>query len=73
MSCYMRHLTHIIDELGIENNKDTPRIIDRQIREILKKQDANCPEIRKDVKVRIHDAEQKKKLVAELRKTLSKG
>jgi membrane-bound lytic murein transglycosylase MltF len=72
MSCYTRHLTDIIEELGIENNIDTRRIIDRQIRRILKKQDANCPEVWRDVKERIHDPEQKKKLVSELKKTISK-
>jgi len=72
MSCYIRHLGDILDELGLTNNKETRKMLDKEIREILKKEEARCPEVWRDVKERIHDLEQKKKLVSELKKRVSK-
>jgi hypothetical protein len=56
-----------MDELGLANSKENRRILDREIRRILKKEEASCPEVWNDLKERIHDPDQKKKLVLELK------
>jgi hypothetical protein len=67
MSCYIRHLSDIVGALGIENNKDNRKIMDKSIRRVLKT-DKPCPEVWKQLKSVLVDDEKKKDLVSKLKK-----
>jgi hypothetical protein len=71
MSCYIRHLGSTFEELGIENNKDNRKRMDKSIRKILKT-DKPCPEVWKRLKTILVDEKKKKDLVGKLKKEFSK-
>lgn len=45
MSCYMRHMDWLLDELGLEVNKANRKEIDLALRKHLKMEKADCPEV----------------------------
>lgn len=71
MSCYTRHLSDVFEALGVENNKDNRKIVDKSIRKILKT-DKPCPEVWKQLKGILADGTKKKDLVSKLKKNLLK-
>ena len=71
MSCYIRQLGDVFEALGIENNKDTRKAMDKSIRRILKT-DKPCPEVWKRLKTILVDEKKKKDLVGKLKKEFAK-
>lgn len=71
MSCYIRHLSEVFETLGVEDNKDNRKLMDKLIRKILKT-DKTCPEVWKKLKVVLSDKEKKRNLVAKLKKEFIK-
>ncbi|MHB0999944.1 MAG: hypothetical protein ACYC27_11925 [Armatimonadota bacterium] len=55
MSCYLRHMSDIISEAGIELTKENRKAVDHAIRRSVGKPDCNCPDVWKEVKARIAD------------------
>lgn len=45
MSCYIRHLDPILEQLGLENTKENRKLLDLKIRKALVMEDSHCPEI----------------------------
>jgi len=46
MTCYMRHMDWLFDELGLESDKDGKRRLDTALRAVLTTApDAHCPEV----------------------------
>jgi len=50
MSCYMRHMDWLLDELGLDVNKANRKDVDRALRKHLKMEEADCPQIWEKVK-----------------------
>ena len=72
MSCYTRHLSDVFEALGVENNKDNRKTMDKSIRKILKT-DKPCPEVWKQLKAILADGEKKEDLVRKLKKEFVKA
>lgn len=70
MSCYLRHLKPFLGELGITPaTKEERRRVDRAVRSVVgKENEEKCPEVWKEVKMWLQDAEKKQVLAAELNK-----
>lgn len=45
MSCYMRHMDWLLDNLGLEVNKANRKDVDKALRKYLKMETAECPQI----------------------------
>ncbi|HSK48312.1 MAG TPA: hypothetical protein VLA05_09965 [Coriobacteriia bacterium] len=46
MTCYMRHMDWLFDELGIPSEKKSRKAVDQALRQVLDMpEDAHCPEI----------------------------
>jgi len=45
MTCYIRHLDEVFEDLGMEKNKENRRKLDLMIREKIKMKDADCSEV----------------------------
>lgn len=71
MSCYIRHLSKVFETLGVEDNKDNRKMMDKFIRKVLKT-DKPCPEVWKQLKTILADEKKKKELVGKLKKELVK-
>lgn len=71
MSCYIRHLSDVFAELGVENNKDNRKMMDKSIRKVLKTE-KSCPEVWKQLKGVLADGKKKKVLVSKLKKEFVK-
>jgi hypothetical protein len=71
MSCYIRHLGDFFEELGVENNKDNRKAMDKSIRKILKT-DKFCPEVWKQLKTVLADVKEKREFVVKLKKEFVK-
>jgi len=67
MSCYIRHLADVFETLGVENNKDNRKMMDKSIRKVMKT-DKPCPEVWKQLKTIIADEKKKKELIGKLKK-----
>jgi hypothetical protein len=67
MSCYIRHLSDIFEELNIEENKDNRKRMDKSIRKILKT-DKPCPEVWKKLKIILANGKKKQDMVGKLKK-----
>jgi hypothetical protein len=67
MSCYTRHLSDFFEELGLENNRDNRKAMDKSIRKILKTEKP-CPEVWKQLKTVLADVKKKKEFVVKLKK-----
>lgn len=55
MSCYLRHLSGMFAEVGVEYSKDTRNKVDRSIRTELGMENEDCPVVWKKVKVMLQD------------------
>jgi hypothetical protein len=66
MSCYIRHLADVFKTLGMENNKDNRKMMDKSIRKVLKT-DQPCPDVWKQLKTILADEKKKKELVGKLK------
>lgn len=71
MSCYIRHLSDVFEELDIEESKDNRRMMDKSIRKILKTNEP-CPEVWKHLKTILADEKKKKDLVGKLKTKFAK-
>jgi len=69
MTCYFRHITRLLEEIGVEVTKENKRDIDRQIHELLGVDYKDCSTTWKAVKQRI--AEDEQGFVSSIKKTLS--
>jgi hypothetical protein len=67
MSCYIRQLSDVFEVLGVENDKDNRKMMDKSIRKLLKT-DKPCPEVWKQLKTVLADEKKKKELVGKLKK-----
>ena len=69
MTCYMRHMGWLFDELGIESDRLNRRRVDTALRAILgSADDDHCPEVWAAYKALSDD--QRATLVPQVRKTL---
>jgi hypothetical protein len=71
MSCYIRQLSDVFEVLGVENNKDNRKMMDKSIRKFLKT-DKPCPEVWKQLKTILTDEKKKKELLGKLKKEFLK-
>jgi len=55
VSCYLRHVSDIIADAGIELTRENRKAVDHAIRRAVGKPDCNCPEVWKEVKARLAD------------------
>jgi molecular chaperone GrpE (heat shock protein) len=71
MSCYLRHLKGIFDELGIEVTKENRKQLDQAIHEVVQVKYKNCSQTWKAVKKRIlGDSKKRKEFLSALNKAL---
>lgn len=70
MSCYLRHLKPVLDELGIPTGtKKERKQVDLAVREVVGKSSAHqCNEVWKEVNVWLQDTDKKQSLLDSLRK-----
>ncbi len=72
MSCYFRHMKDVLDEAGIEVDKENKKDIDRIIHEIVGVEYKNCSPTWKEVKARIKaDEAACRRFVADLKRRLA--
>lgn len=71
MSCYTRHLSDVFEALGVEDNKDNRKKMDKSVRKVLKT-DKPCPEVWKQLKAILADEKKKTNLVSKLKKEFIK-
>jgi hypothetical protein len=71
MSCYTRHLSDFFEALGLENNKNNRKAMDKSIRKILKI-DKPCLEVWKQLKTVLADVKKRREFVVKLKKELAK-
>lgn len=64
MSCYLRHMQHILDKAGIEVTKENRKEIDKLIHSLVGVDYKNCPATWKEVKKRM--AEDEERLIARM-------
>lgn len=69
LTCYFRHITRLLEEIGVEVTKENKSGIDRQIHELLGVDYKDCSTTWKAVKQRI--AEDEAGFVFSLKKALS--
>lgn len=70
MSCYLRHLSHIFTAAGLEIAKENRKAVDKAIKQLVGKDDANCPEVWREVKLWLTDPVKEAEMIAYL-KTLT--
>jgi len=68
MSCYVKNLEFLFEELGIENNPQNQRLIDRTVRLILGMEEDNCNDVWARLKELLDTEEGKIHLIAEVGK-----
>lgn len=66
MSCYIRHLTRLLDDAGLENTKENRKVLDSIIRTNLNLKGSKCSEVWREVKKTINE-DWEKAIVNELR------
>ena len=66
MSCYFRHVKHILQEAGIEVSSDNKKQIDQAIHEIIGTTYKDCPGTWKKLKLAINDENKKQELIGKL-------
>jgi uncharacterized protein with HEPN domain len=69
MTCYLRNISHIFEELGIDVTREKKRGIDMAIHEMLGVDYKNCSTVWKEVKKRL--AEDEKRFMASLSDALA--
>jgi hypothetical protein len=50
MTCYVKHLSGIMRRAGAENTYENKQLVDSIVRQVLKMEKADCPEVWKRVK-----------------------
>lgn len=50
MTCYVKHLSEIMRRAGAENSFENKQLLDNIVRQVLKMDKADCPEVWKRVK-----------------------
>ena len=50
MTCYIKHLSEIMRRAGAENTFENKQLLDKIIRQVLKMERADCPDVWKRVK-----------------------
>ena len=74
MSCYLRHLGHVMEKAGVyPAGKEERRRVDRAMREIVDMPGAKCGEVWKEVKKRMHQPAGAEELAARLRERTGAG
>lgn len=58
MSCYLKRIRSMLEEMGVEVTKDNRKEIDLTIRSIVGTEDSNCPEIWGAVKRALEEDEE---------------
>jgi hypothetical protein len=73
MSCYLRHLTKIISQAGLEPaDKKERKEIDIAIREIIEARGEFCNEVWKELKLWLTEPGREQLLASELKKRIKK-
>jgi len=67
MTCYIRHLAHMITEAGLEDTKDARKALDSVIRSEMRMEGAKCNEVWAEVKKNLSDLSWKERIQAALR------
>lgn len=70
MSCYIRHLTDLFAQEGLEYNKPNRQKVDKKIRDMLDMSSEHCPEVWKKVKPMLADPEGRQNLQQIVREVL---
>lgn len=71
MSCYFRHMKDVLDEAGIEVNKENKKDIDRIIHKMMDMEYKNCSPTWKEVKEHIKgDDKARSQFIERLKETL---
>jgi hypothetical protein len=71
MSCYFRHMKDVLDEAGIEVNKENKKDIDRIIHTMMDVEYKNCSPTWKEVKEHIKgDGKARSRFIERLKETL---
>ena len=74
MSCYLRHMTDVLAEAGIQVTKENRKQVDQAVRQAVGTASMNCSATWKEVKARISgDAAARQALVEELRRAGCRG
>ncbi len=72
MSCYLRHMTDIIDEAGIVISRENRKHVDQAIHQIVGVTYKNCPAAWRKIKEAITSDEQKRRaFIDQLRRAIS--
>ncbi len=71
MTCYFRHLQAIFEEAGITVTKENRKKIDEAIHSIVGVGYKNCPEVWRQVKIRIARDEDRRAFISKLREASS--
>jgi len=69
MTCYTRHLKEIFDEAGVQFTKENKKRADQFFKSWLGKDD--CPDVWKELKIRLNDTSKRKDLIKNLQKTFA--
>ncbi len=67
MTCFMRHLNELFEDLGIEQTPENKRKMQRELREIVGVESKRCWDIWKGVKPWLSDDEKKRILGEKLK------
>lgn len=68
MSCYLRHRKGVLERAGVTpGNKEERRLVDGAVREFVGKHGAKCPEVWREVKLRLQQPGGEDELIAFLR------
>lgn len=73
MSCYSRHLGDLLSLAGIENTKENRRRADGYLRQIVGKEEEDCPVVWKEVKARLARPEESLELAQRLHEIWEEG
>ena len=74
MSCYFRHMKDVLDEAGVEVNKENKKDIDRKIHKMVDVEYKDCSPTWKAVKEHIKgDEKARSQFIERLKKSLRKG
>ena len=67
MSCYLRHMSEVLKEAGIEVTKENREDIDRALHSFAGVEYKNCSSTWKELKQRLQNEEGRKNLVQQLK------
>jgi len=73
MSCYLRHIKHLLAEVGIGVTPENKKQIDRAIHQIVGVSYKDCPATWKRLKEAIDDEQKRQELIKNLRNALHRA